>query len=151
MRTEDFLNPDEESEIEKLVDEETIIQAVQEGKQPKARQFVYGTAVDFEKSRDYICSKQLKARQFVYGTAVDFKKSRDYICSKARQFVHGTAVDFENHETTSVVNNSKPDGLFMEPPLISKNHETTSVVRPDSLFMEPPLISKNHETTRTFS
>ena len=31
MRTEDFLNPDEESEIEKLVDEETIIQAVQEG------------------------------------------------------------------------------------------------------------------------
>jgi len=31
MRTEDFLNPVEEREIEELVDEETIIQLIQEG------------------------------------------------------------------------------------------------------------------------
>ena len=30
MRTEDFLNPVEEREIEELVDEETIIQLIQE-------------------------------------------------------------------------------------------------------------------------
>jgi len=31
MRTEDFLNPVEEREIEELVNEETIIQLIQEG------------------------------------------------------------------------------------------------------------------------